>query len=84
VRGGHPHRFGTLPAEALVGEDPERRYAPWVQARQAQFESDLVRAWRNDPIAQVEVLGGDRASAYDPSLRMAAAYPRHEKDEAPN
>lgn len=26
----------------------ERHYAPWVQARQAQLESDLVRAWRND------------------------------------
>lgn len=34
----------------------ERHYAPWVQARQAQLESDLVRAWRNDPVAQAETL----------------------------
>jgi hypothetical protein len=25
-----------------------------IQARQAQFETDLVRAWSNDPIAQAE------------------------------
>ena len=34
----------------------ERHYAPWVQARQAQLEADLARAWRNDPIAQAELL----------------------------
>src|SRR5271157_379848 len=33
----------------------ERHYAPWVQARQVQLEADVTRAWRNDPIAQVEM-----------------------------
>jgi integrase len=40
----------------------ERHYAPWVQARQAQLESDRVGAWRNDPVAQAEMLRGDTAS----------------------
>ncbi len=62
----------------------ERHYAPWVQARQAQLESDLVRAWRNDPIAQAETLRSETASQGGPHLRMAATYPRHEKGEAPN
>ena len=50
----------------------ERHYAPWVQARQAQLESDLVRAWRNDPIAQVEMLRGDTALQDGARQRMAA------------
>ena len=29
----------------------EKHYAPWVQARQAQIEADLKRAWNLDPIA---------------------------------
>jgi len=62
----------------------ERHYAPWVEARQAQLESDLMRAWRNDPIAQREMLRADTASQDGPSQRMAATYPRHEKCEAPN
>ena len=62
----------------------ERHYAPWVEARQAQLEADLVRAWRNDPIAQAEMLRGDTASQDGARQRMAATYPRHEKDEAPN
>jgi integrase/recombinase XerD len=61
----------------------ERHYAPWVQARQLQLESDLVRAWRNDPIAQAEMLRGDTA-IQDTVVRMAATYPRHEKTDAPN
>jgi len=62
----------------------ERHYSPWVQARQAQLESDLVRAWRNDPIAQAEMLRGDTASQDREGVRMAATYPRHEKSTAPN
>jgi integrase/recombinase XerD len=50
----------------------ERHYAPRVQARQAQLESDLVRAWRNDPIAQVEMLRGDTALQDGARQRMAA------------
>jgi integrase len=62
----------------------ERHYAPWVQARQTQLEADLVRAWRNDPIAQAETLRGDTASRDRGGVRMAATYPRHEKGVAPN
>jgi hypothetical protein len=61
----------------------ERHYAPWVKARQAQLEADLVHAWRNDPILQAEMLRGD-AAKYAPVLQMPATYPRHEKGEAPN
>ena len=61
----------------------ERHYAPWVQARQTQLESDLVRAWRNDPIAQREMLRCE-AGISDASVRMAATYPRHENGKAPN
>jgi integrase/recombinase XerD len=62
----------------------ERHYAPWVEARQTQLESDLVRAWRNDPIAQREMLRGDTALQDGATQRMAATYPRHENDSAPN
>jgi integrase/recombinase XerD len=62
----------------------ERHYSPWVKARQAQLESDLVRAWRNDPIAQAEMLGGDMESQDATSPRTLATYSRHEKNEAPN
>ena len=62
----------------------ERHYAPWVQARQAQLEADVTRAWRNDPIAQVEMLKGDLVAANGTPLRMAATRPRHEKGERPN
>jgi integrase len=62
----------------------ERHYAPWVRARQEQLESDLVRAWRNDPIAQAEMLRGDTAPQDRVGLRMVATYPRHEKGQAPN
>lgn len=62
----------------------ERHYAPWVQARQAQLESDLLRVWRNDPLAQAAMLGGDTAHQDTPALQMVATYPRHEKNEAPN
>ena len=62
----------------------ERHYSPWVQARQTQLESDLVRAWRNDPIAQAEMLRGDTAPQDGAGLRMAATYPRHETEVAAN
>jgi len=62
----------------------ERHYAPWVEARQAQLEKDLVRAWRNDPIAQAEMLRANTAAQDDGVLRRAATYQRHEKGMAPN
>jgi len=62
----------------------ERHYAPWVQARQLQLEADVTRAWRNDPIAQVEMLKSDTAPADGAALRMAATRPRHEKGELAN
>jgi hypothetical protein len=61
----------------------ERHYAPWVQARQTQLEADLARVWRKDPLAQAEMLRGDTA-IQDTAVRMAATYPRHEKNGAPN
>jgi integrase len=76
-------RVSVLLAHSSV-KITERHYAPWVQARQAQLESDLVRAWRNDPIAQAEMLRGDTAAPDREALRMAATYPRHEKGTAPN
>jgi integrase len=73
---------------ALLGHSSvkitERHYAPWVQARQAQLEADVTRAWRNDPIAQAEILRGDTASQVGAPQRMAATYPRHEKVELAN
>ena len=100
VQEGHPHRFrDTLAVELLLEGVPiervsvllghssvkitERHYSPWVQARQAQLESDLVRAWRNDPIAQAEMLAYT-ASESSLGVRMAATYPRHETEKAPN
>jgi integrase/recombinase XerD len=62
----------------------ERHYAPWVQARQAQLEADVARVWRNDPVAQTEMLRGDIALLDAPSQRKVATYPRHENDKAPN
>lgn len=45
---------------ALLGHSSikvtEKHYNPWVQARQLQLEADLVAAWRNDPVAQMEIL----------------------------
>ena len=76
-----------LPIErvsALLGHSSvkitERHYSPWVVARQEQLESDVQRAWRNDPIAQRETLRSEEGLP----LRMAATYPRHEKVEVPN
>ena len=54
-------RVSVLLAHSSV-KITERHYAPWVQARQAQLEADLVRAWRNDPIAQAEMLRGATVS----------------------
>jgi integrase len=73
---------------ALLGHSSvkitERHYAPWVQARQVQLEADVTRAWRNDPIAQAEVLKGDTASLDGAGQRMPGTYPRHEKAELAN
>ncbi|MGA2715828.1 MAG: tyrosine-type recombinase/integrase [Bryobacteraceae bacterium] len=61
-----------------------RHYAPWVQARQMQLEADVTRAWRNDPIAQIEMLKGNTAPVDGAPQRMAATYPRHETEERAN
>jgi hypothetical protein len=58
----------------------ERHYAPWVKARQEQLEGDLMRAWRNDPIAQAAMLGGDTAQVQN----RTATYSRHEMDGLAN
>ena len=55
--------------------------SPWVHARQAQLEADLVRAWRNDPIAQAEMLA-ENAPSDNGDVQMAATYPRHEMAQA--
>ena len=49
-----------------------------------QLEADVARAWRNDPIAQVEMLKADTAPIDAAPQRMAATYPRHEKDGLAN
>ena len=51
---------------------------------QAQLESDLIRAWRNDPLFQEDLLRSDTAVQDAPAQRMAATYPRHENDEFAN
>jgi len=76
-------RVSVLLAHSSV-KVTERHYAPWVQARQAQLEADVARVWRNDPIAQAEMLRCYMASQDGPCQRMAATYPRHENSEAPN
>jgi integrase/recombinase XerD len=35
----------------------ERHYAPWTRSRQEQLETDLQRAWREDPIALTQTKG---------------------------
>jgi integrase len=62
----------------------ERHYAPWVQARQTQLEADVKRAWRDDPIAQAEMLKGDLVAADGAPQLMAATYLRHEKGDPAN
>jgi hypothetical protein len=52
-------------------------------ARQVRLDAGVRRAWRNDLIAQVEMLKSDTAVEDRTSLRMAATYPRHEKGESP-
>ena len=39
----------------------ERHYAPWVEACQTQLEADVEGAWRDDPLAQAEILRRDTA-----------------------
>jgi integrase len=62
----------------------ERHYAPWVHARQTQLEADLVRVWREDPLAQAEMLRSGTPIPDPPVVQMAATYPRHEKTDAVN
>ena len=62
----------------------ERHYAPWVKARQVQLEADLVHAWRNDPIAQAELLRFDGAANCASVLKTPATYQRYENREVPN
>jgi integrase len=62
----------------------ERHYAPWVHARQAQLESDLVQVWRKDPLAQEALLASDTAIRDVPPVRVLATYPRHENEVVPN
>jgi integrase len=62
----------------------QRHYAPWVQDRQAQLESDLERVWRQDPLVQAAMLGGNTPPSDIRGRKMAATYPRHVKYEAPN
>ena len=62
----------------------QRHYAPWIEARQTQLEADVARVWRNDPVAQAEILRAETASQDGSSQRMAATYPRHEKGNVPN
>ena len=35
----------------------ERHYAPWTRSRQEQIESDLQRAWSEDPVALLGTQG---------------------------
>jgi integrase len=35
----------------------ERHYAPWTRSRQEQIESDLQRAWSEDPVISLEAHG---------------------------
>ncbi len=62
----------------------ERHYAPWVQARQAQLEADLVRVWQKDPLARAEMLRGHTALHDTSAVQIIATNPRHENSEAPN
>jgi hypothetical protein len=70
-------RVSVLLGHSLV-KITERRYAPWVKARQAQLEADPAHAWRKDTIAQPEMLRGDMAFKDTSFVQMPATYPRHE------
>jgi integrase len=35
----------------------EKHYAPWVEARQAQLETDVRRTWASDPVVFAETKG---------------------------
>jgi len=62
----------------------ERHYTPWVSARQEQLESDLMRVWRDDPLAQAAILDGDTAHRDTSVQNGVATYPRHEIGKAAN
>jgi len=44
----------------------------------------MVRAWRNDPIAQSEILRSDPAAQDFGAVKMTATCSRHEQAMAPN
>jgi integrase/recombinase XerD len=62
----------------------ERHYAPWVQARQTQLEADLMQVWRDDPLAQTELLRGDLALQDAATVKMIATYSRHKTGQVAN
>ena len=62
----------------------QRHYAPWIEARQTQLEADVARVWRNDPVAQAEILRAETGSLDTAGQRMGATYPRHETGEVVN
>jgi len=75
----------TLSGSVIEGPAPaERHYAPWVKARQQQLESDVIRAWRNDPIAQRETLRCNTGPQGAGDQRMTATFPRHQNIVVPN
>jgi len=41
----------------------ERHYAPWTRSRQEQIESDLQKAWREDPVALLQIQGTQQVHA---------------------
>jgi integrase/recombinase XerD len=43
----------------------ERHYSPWVRARQEQLESDLKRAWSQDPVALMIKKGTNQVHVKD-------------------
>ncbi len=84
THGGVPMERVSILLRTSSVKITERHYSPWVRARQEQLEADVMRAWRNDPIAQAELLRSDTASDDSAFLRMAATRPRHESKVAAN
>jgi integrase len=62
----------------------QKHYNPWVQARQAQLEADLVGAWRNDPIAQMEILRAESKQDQIGTGLESATPLRHGSGVVPN
>ena len=80
VREAYEPFLGRCRGAAAFGVESQK-----VQGSARQYpKADVTRAWRNDPIAQVEMLKGDLVAADGAPLRMAATRPRHEKGELAN